>query len=196
MLILFGFGYRTVRDHGPTVFQRCPNCHNEVWFRLLTIRRWFTLFFIPIFPYSSQHLFLCPTCSRGADLSGADLARALQLNALAEQYAGSLIGADAYMARVAELTGQAPPGLASPPGQYQTAEQVLGGAPSDPGALVPPPPRAAPAPPPVAAFHTPSRSQRTTLIRVAIGVVILIVVIVLIVLANSNNNNAVNNFST
>ena len=61
-MILFGWGRRVVKDIGPLFFDTCGRCNNEVYFRLLQITTWFTLFFIPIFPYSVENLIVCPTC--------------------------------------------------------------------------------------------------------------------------------------
>lgn len=114
-MIIWGWGRRTVRRYGPVTYQKCPNCNNSNWFNLVGIRRWFTLFFIPIIPYSSKHLLLCPVCSRGQELSGADLAHAKQLNEIAVQYTNQAISGDEYKRRLAVVSGTTTPvaGLAS-----------------------------------------------------------------------------------
>lgn len=65
MFIIFGFGRRTVRVLGFTAARLCGNCHNTSPWKVMKVTRWFTLFFIPIVPYSSKYLAICPTCSRG-----------------------------------------------------------------------------------------------------------------------------------
>ena len=109
LMIIWGWGRRTFRRYGPVVYQTCSNCHNTNWFNLIGIRRWFTLFFIPIIPYSSKHTLICPVCSRGRELGGADLAHAKQLNQIAVQYTTQVIPGDEYKRRLAELTGATPP---------------------------------------------------------------------------------------
>lgn len=62
MFILFGFGKQTVKYLASAGLRACPNCGNQrEWSRLL-IRTWFTLFFIPIIPYRTRTVALCPVC--------------------------------------------------------------------------------------------------------------------------------------
>jgi hypothetical protein len=68
MFIIFGFGRRTVRLLGFTAARLCGNCHNTSPWKVMKITRWFTLFFIPVIPYSSKYVAMCPTCSRGVEL--------------------------------------------------------------------------------------------------------------------------------
>ena len=119
-MIIWGFGRRTVKRHGAAIFQRCPNCGNSGWFQLMTVRRWFTLFFVPVVPYSRRDLLICPVCSRGVELDRARRQQALQMvAATAELRAGSIDQAG-YQARIAEIGGgpsaaAAPPSLPPPP---------------------------------------------------------------------------------
>ena len=46
-----------LRQRGKVLGQRmltCPNCHREAMTGIAQNRRWFTLFFIPIFPISAR----------------------------------------------------------------------------------------------------------------------------------------------
>ena len=45
---------------------RCGNCNNVNQYPIIKITKWFTLFFIPIFPYSTQYFIMCPICNRGS----------------------------------------------------------------------------------------------------------------------------------
>ena len=65
MFVIFGFGRRTVRVLGFTAARLCGNCRNTSQWKVIKVTRWFTLFFIPIIPYSSKYVAMCPTCSRG-----------------------------------------------------------------------------------------------------------------------------------
>lgn len=76
MFVIFGWGRVTVRDHGATVPATCSNCHNQGMQHYVHARTWFTLFFIPVIPYKSQHLLICPVCERGMKLTGEQGARA------------------------------------------------------------------------------------------------------------------------
>jgi uncharacterized protein (DUF2225 family) len=71
MFILFGWGKQTVKKHGPVFRSHCDRCNNEELWQLYTRRTWFTLFFIPVIPYSTEHLVVCPVCSYGAVITRA-----------------------------------------------------------------------------------------------------------------------------
>ena len=95
MFFIFGWGRGTDKDLGPTLPINCPNCHNDTFWHFHKRERWFTLFFIPVFPYESKYLFICPTCSRGVELKGDHLDHARRLNSTAQDYfAGKTSEAD------------------------------------------------------------------------------------------------------
>ena len=79
-MIIFGWKRQRRTDHGPTLHLVCPNCRNEAWWRLYTVRNWFTLFLIPVLPYDTQHLLLCPVCSRGLRLDKVQFQQARRLS--------------------------------------------------------------------------------------------------------------------
>lgn len=81
-MIIFGWGHVTKKHYGPTMALKCPNCNNDTWLQLYRYRKWFTLFFIPVIPYSSTHFLSCTVCSQGVELDGEQIDRAKQLNAL------------------------------------------------------------------------------------------------------------------
>lgn len=60
-MIIWGF-----RSRGKDLGQRpvtCPNCHRTAMTAFAERRRWFTLFFIPIFPVGGkQSIALCGLC--------------------------------------------------------------------------------------------------------------------------------------
>ncbi len=72
MLILFGWGRRTRRDHGAAFYNDCPNCKNRTFFHYIAVKVWFTLFFIPVIPYKNIHAYVCRVCSWGFPINGAD----------------------------------------------------------------------------------------------------------------------------
>jgi hypothetical protein len=78
-MLIFGWGGARVTDHGPTAPGVCPNCHNQVFFHTCTSKTWFRLFFIPVFPYDTRRLLVCPTCTRGFSLSSDQMKRAQEL---------------------------------------------------------------------------------------------------------------------
>lgn len=68
MFIIFGWGRQTLKSFGPVLKYRCDHCHNEKHWMLYCKRTWFTLFFIPVIPYSTEYLMLCPVCNYGVKL--------------------------------------------------------------------------------------------------------------------------------
>lgn len=75
-MIIFGWGRQTFKLIGVVYKNLCSHCHNEDYWVLTRIRTWFTLFFIPIIPYSTKYFLSCPVCKYGATLDSA------QVNAL------------------------------------------------------------------------------------------------------------------
>jgi predicted nucleic-acid-binding Zn-ribbon protein len=61
-MIIFGWWRRITRNIWPTQRIKCSHCGNENFFYLKVVTTWFTLFFIPIFPYERYHFLYCPTC--------------------------------------------------------------------------------------------------------------------------------------
>ena len=61
-MILFGWGYRTVKNYGPVRKIQCNKCSNETSWLLQKLTTWFTLFFIPVIPYKRDYLLVCPVC--------------------------------------------------------------------------------------------------------------------------------------
>lgn len=47
----------------------CGNCSNENWFEITRITKWFTIFFIPVFPFSFKYFVGCPICDHGKYIS-------------------------------------------------------------------------------------------------------------------------------
>ncbi|MFC2041043.1 zinc-ribbon domain-containing protein [Chloroflexota bacterium] len=74
--MVIGWGRQTLKDEGGISLVKCPNCGNLVEWRLVHKRVWFTLYFIPVFPYTNQHLLVCPVCNVGFKLSKEELAQA------------------------------------------------------------------------------------------------------------------------
>ena len=59
---IIGFGKRTIDHLGSAGMRLCPNCHNRAEWSKLRVRSWFTLFFVPIFPYKTETVAECPIC--------------------------------------------------------------------------------------------------------------------------------------
>lgn len=67
-MLIFGWGRQTIKSFGPTFRQPCSHCNNDEYWVLTRIMTWFTLFFIPVFPYSIKYFLSCPICQYGLTL--------------------------------------------------------------------------------------------------------------------------------
>src|SRR3990167_6580332 len=67
-MIIFGWGHQTIKNFGPTFKNHCSHCNNEEYWTLTRHTTWFTLFFIPIIPYSVKYFLSCPICQYGITL--------------------------------------------------------------------------------------------------------------------------------
>jgi len=78
-VLIMGFGPRKPRDRGEVAPALCPNCGNHVTFRLLEMRNWFSVFFVPVVPGRARHAVVCPVCQYGILVEGEALERAREL---------------------------------------------------------------------------------------------------------------------
>lgn len=69
MFFVFGFGKQTVKNYGETPEQYCNRCHNQSPRNLTKATSWFTLFFIPVIPYRTRYMLICPICGNVQELS-------------------------------------------------------------------------------------------------------------------------------
>jgi zinc-ribbon family len=135
--IVFGWGGGRRKDHGAAVPAHCPNCRNAVMFRYFSVTKWFSLFFIPLIPYQTSHLLLCPVCTRGMRLERGQVEQAKQLVASSAAFSSGSMSHDDYEREVQAFWAGAL-GHALPPDQLTTE-------PAPPA--IPPPPPAIPPPP-------------------------------------------------
>ncbi|NNN22296.1 MAG: zinc-ribbon domain-containing protein [Acidimicrobiales bacterium] len=70
MLIIFGF--RSKVSQIIVMVFHCPSCNNQVANPLYRIRRYFTLFFLPVFPVSTKYTLVCTMCNSRRIISKAD----------------------------------------------------------------------------------------------------------------------------
>jgi len=123
-VIIFGYRGGKRSDHGPALPLNCPNCHNQTFYRYLTVTNWFTLFFIPLIPVSSKHYLACPVCTRALQLDKPGRERAAKLVELTALLNAGSIDQTEYLRRVRELGGPTTPAESLP----------------EPGPSLPPPP--------------------------------------------------------
>ena len=79
-IVIFGWRVISTREHRPAVQARCPSCNVEDARLIGRVRRpWFTLFFIPIVPISSQsqaqRISQCRECMKTFDMPIEQFAR-------------------------------------------------------------------------------------------------------------------------
>lgn len=72
-MIIFGWGRQTIKQIGVAFKQMCNHCHNEDYWVLTRITTWFTLFFIPVIPYSIKYFLSCPVCQYGLTLDSKQI---------------------------------------------------------------------------------------------------------------------------
>jgi hypothetical protein len=66
MIILFGFRRRIARLG--TAFLLCPHCQTPAAQVVSRVRRYFTVFFIPIIPLGGKYVVTCTMCGRGTQV--------------------------------------------------------------------------------------------------------------------------------
>ena len=80
-MVIFGWGHQTIKEIGITFKNLCAHCHNEDYWMLTRTITWFTLFFIPIIPYSIKYFLSCSICKYGLTLDSEQIE---QIKPLAE----------------------------------------------------------------------------------------------------------------
>ena len=140
MFIIFGWGFTTTRVFGVVFPVLCPNCHNEEFWVLRRIRRWITLFFIPVIPYESTHALMCPVCGAGRELHGADHKRAKMYAEANTAFGNGALSDDEYSARLAAISSATDAQVSKGLG-HVTAVSVPAAPLVDPTPAVPPPPK-------------------------------------------------------
>ena len=73
MFFLFGFGKQTIKKMGKIKERVCSHCHKPSQCILVKVVDWFTIFFIPVFPYLTRYALTCPLCDNARELSREEL---------------------------------------------------------------------------------------------------------------------------
>jgi hypothetical protein len=77
MFFVFGFGKQTVKEYGKTPEQHCPRCEKMAPLIFAKVTTWFTLFFIPIIPYKTRFLLICPICNAVKEVPKEEMDRVI-----------------------------------------------------------------------------------------------------------------------
>lgn len=99
-MIIFGWGFQTIKNFGPVFKNLCSHCHNEDYWVLTRIMTWFTIFFIPIFPYEIKHHLTCPVCKYGVTLKGEQVTQMKPLAETNQLLVDGKITTDEYHAKI------------------------------------------------------------------------------------------------
>ncbi len=103
-MIIFGWGHTMDKIFGPVIFDGyCPHCHNHsVWY-LRRISVWFTLFFIPIFPYKYDRIVCCSICGYYRDVKADDFDKLKPLAKLNDKLARKTISDHEYNMEISRI---------------------------------------------------------------------------------------------
>ncbi|HEX9058852.1 MAG TPA: zinc-ribbon domain-containing protein [Clostridia bacterium] len=96
MLIIYGWGRKTTKDYGPAYMVKCGNCRNDTFYNLVRIRKWFTLFYIPVIPYSSEYYLVCHHCSAIYQPHASGIENAKKLVQITASYLDGKMTKDEY----------------------------------------------------------------------------------------------------
>jgi zinc-ribbon family len=154
-MVIFGFGRDQTDDQGEVAPGVCPNCHNRVFLHHVRSKKHVSLYFVPVVPYGTEDYLVCPVCSRGIQLSSAQLPHVRSMSSATASFRRRRLSEGQYMAQVERFWRQF--GV-NPAGQQLLTPAGPGAAaPARPAQPVPPPvPPAPPARPPVTAAGPPA----------------------------------------
>lgn len=107
-MFIFGWNHQTRKNFGPTFKYKCSHCHNEEYWYLTRIITWFTLFFIPVIPYSVKYFLSCSICSYGLVLDQKQLDEMKPLAEINQELIDGKINQDEYQTKMALLSNKAP----------------------------------------------------------------------------------------
>ena len=134
MAVIFGFGPGNPEDLGEVALCVCPNCHNQVFLHHVRSKKSVRLYFVPVVPYGTDDYLVCPVCSRGLQVSGAQLRYVRSVSGATASFRAGRLTQDRYMAQVERFwrqlgvnpAGQQPLTPASPgaPAAAQPASPV------------------------------------------------------------------------
>lgn len=106
-MIIFGWGKQTIKQIGITFKNLCNHCHNEEYWILTRITTWFTLFFIPVIPYSIKYFLSCPVCQYGLTLDSTQTEQIKPLAEVNQLLVDGKITEAEYQSRMQQLRGGA-----------------------------------------------------------------------------------------
>ena len=109
MFILFGFGKKTVKDFSVKGEIQCRRCNNTKNWDYKKVTTWFTLFFVPVIPYSITYVRVCPICGENDKLSKEDFMSVVESNSIVDveaHYEGMTDTQANYMKEMAAIKSE------------------------------------------------------------------------------------------
>jgi len=113
-MIIFGWGHQTTKNFGPTFKNHCGHCNNDEYFALNRIMTWFTLFFIPVIPYSIKYFLSCPICQYGLVLNDEQIGKIKPVAEANQSLIDGKITEQEYQLRINQLSDSGEAELDSP----------------------------------------------------------------------------------
>ena len=149
MVVIFGFGAGSPEDQGEVAPCVCPNCHNQVFLHHVRSKKSVRLYFVPVVPYGTNNYLVCPVCSRGLQVSDAQLRHVRSMSGATAAFRSGRLAPAGYMAQVDQFWRQL--GVNPAGQQLLTAASPGAPGPARPAAPVRPAAPAPPQPPPLPA---------------------------------------------
>jgi hypothetical protein len=112
-MIIFGWGHQTIKHFGPTFKNHCSHCNNEEYWTLTRYTTWFTLFFIPVIPYSATYFLSCPICQHGITLDNEQIEQIKPIAEVNQLLIDKKITEAEYKTRVEQLGNETPSSVKS-----------------------------------------------------------------------------------
>jgi hypothetical protein len=145
--MIFGVGPGHPEDLGEVAPCVCPNCHNQVFLHHVRSKKSVRLYFVPVVPYGTDDYLVCPVCSRGLQISSAQLRHIRSMSAATASFRAGRLTQARYQAQAKQFWRQL--GVNPAGQQFLTPASPGAAAPAQPAIPVTSP--AAAQPPPVAA---------------------------------------------
>ena len=99
MVVVFGFGPGHPEDLGEVAPCVCPNCHNQVFLHHVRSKKSVRLYFVPVVPYGTDDYLVCPVCSRGLQISNAQLRYIRSMSGATASFRAGRLTQARYMAQ-------------------------------------------------------------------------------------------------
>jgi hypothetical protein len=100
VVVIFGFGPGKQEDLGEVAPGVCPNCHNQVFLHHVRSKKSVRLYFVPVVPYGTDDYLVCPVCSRGLQISNAQLPHVRSMTHATGSFRAGRLTQAQYLAQV------------------------------------------------------------------------------------------------